>query len=289
MHRLLGLPKPKHPLISIINLKAIDSVANKDVWKHYTTKFYSISLKSGIIGKVKYGQNTFDFDEGVLTCFSPNHVLSVEGVDENDIKGYSLFINPDFLLHHPLAEKIKQYQFFSYELNEALFLSDDEEKAILQIFKTIEREYENNMDAFSQEVILSNIDLLLVYINRYYNRQFLTRKNHHFDMLSRVEKILTAYYQNDEKDSLPTVQYLANELHLSPAYLSDMLKSYTGMSAQQHIHESIISKAKELLTISELSINEIAYELGFQYPQSFHKLFKKKTNMSPLKFRQLYN
>lgn len=289
MHRLLGLPKPKHPLISIVDLNEANSSASKEVWKHHTTKFYSISIKSGIVGKVKYGQNTFDFDEGILMCIGPNQVLSVEDADENDIKGYSLFLNPDFLLNHPLAEKIKQYQFFSYELNEALFLSDDEQKAILQIFKTIEGEYKNNLDTFSQEVMLSNIDLLLVYINRYYNRQFLTRKNYHFDMLSKVEKILTGYHRNDKMDSLPTVQYLANELHLSAAYLSDMLKNYTGLSAQQHIHESIIRKAKELLTISELSVNEIAYELGFQYPQSFHKLFKRKTNLSPLKFRQLYS
>lgn len=289
MHRLLRLPKPKHPLISIIDLKTINSSANKEIWRHHTTKFYSISLKNEITGKIKYGQNTFDFDEGVLSCFSPNQVLSVEGINENDVRGYSLLFSPDFLLNHPLTKKIKQYQFFSYELKEALFLSDNEEKAIIQIFKTIETEYSNNIDAYSQEVILSNIDLLLIYINRYYNRQFLTRKNYHLDILSRVEQILTDYYQDEEIDSLPTVQYLANEVHLSAPYLSDMLKNYTGLSAQQHIHESIIYKAKELLTISELSINQIAYELGFQYPQSFHKLFKRKTNITPSKFRQLYN
>ncbi len=289
MHRLLRLPKPKHPLISIIDLKTINSSANKEIWRHHTTKFYSISLKNEITGKIKYGQNTFDFDEGVLSCFSPNQVLSVEGINENDVRGYSLLFSPDFLLNHPLTKKIKQYQFFSYELKEALFLSDNEEKAIIQIFKTIETEYSNNIDAYSQEAILSNIDLLLIYINRYYNRQFLTRKNYHLDILSRVEQILTDYYQNEEIDSLPTVQYLANEVHLSAPYLSDMLKNYTGLSAQQHIHESIIYKAKELLTISELSINQIAYELGFQYPQSFHKLFKRKTNITPSKFRQLYN
>jgi len=281
LHYLLGVPKPKHPLISVLDLENINMTSHKEVWENHTTKLYTIAIKSGITGKMKYGQNKFDFDEGVLMCMGPNQVVSIENIDEVDIKGYSLTINPDFLLNHTLTKKIKTYDFFSYQVNEALFLSDSEEQVILKLFEAIKNEYENNIDSFSQEVILSNLDLLLIHINRYYNRQFITRKNYHSDLLSRVETVLMEYYQDDIHEELPTVQYLADKLCLSSAYLSDMLKSYTGLSAQQHIHEMVINKAKELLTISELSISQIAYELGFQHPQSFSRLFKKKTGISP--------
>ncbi|MCT4587813.1 MAG: helix-turn-helix transcriptional regulator [Carboxylicivirga sp.] len=288
-HQLMELPKPKHPLISVIDLQQVDMTSNMEVWGSYRTEFYTISVKSGVTGKLKYGQNQFDFDEGVLMCVGPNQVLSVENIEEMDIVGYALTLNPDFLLHHPLAKKIKEYDFFSYQVNEALHLSDDEQQIIFNLFEAIKTEYENNMDNFSQQVILSNIDLLLVHINRYYNRQFITRKNFHNNLVSQVENILSDYYKINAHENLPTVQYLADNLHLSAAYLSDMLKSYTGLSAQQHIHESVITKAKELLTITELSISEIAYKLGFQHPQSFTKLFKQKTNISPLKYRQSFN
>ncbi|MCG8579437.1 MAG: helix-turn-helix transcriptional regulator [Bacteroidales bacterium] len=288
-HELMQLPKPRHPLISVINLQQVDMTTNKTIWESYRANFYTISVKSGVTGKMKYGQNRFDFDEGVLMCVGPNQVLSVENVEEIDMLGYALSISPDFLLHHPLAKKIKQYDFFSYQVSEALHLSDDEQYIIFKLFEAIKTEYENNMDGFSQEVILSNIDLLLVHINRYYNRQFITRKNFHNNLISRVEELLSEYYSNENHENLPSVQFLADELYLSPAYLSDMLKSYTGISAQQHIHEHVINKAKELLTITDLSVSEIAYELGFQHPQSFTKLFKKKTDVSPLKFRQSFN
>lgn len=289
LHQLMLYPKPKHPLVSVLDLKDIDIVSNKRVWESYTTNFYTISMKYGLRGKMKYGQNRFDFDEGVLMCVGPNQVMSIENMDEVDIMGYALILNPDFLLAHPLAKKIKEYDFFSYQANEALFLSDQEQRIVINLLELIKSEYENNIDGFSREVMLSNIDLLLVYINRYYNRQFITRKSFHNDMLYKVEKLLADYYTNKEHDNLPSVQYLADELHLSAAYLSDMLKNYTGLSAQQHIHQSVIDKAKELLTITELSVSEIAYELGFQHPQSFTKLFKQKTKQAPLKYRRSFN
>lgn len=262
---------------------------NKEVWAGYRAGFYTISVKYGVTGKMKYGQSRFDFDEGVLMCVGPDQVLSIDNIDEVDIKGYALILNPDFLLNHPLTKKIKEYDFFSYHANEALHLSFEEQQIILRIFDGIKREYESNIDSFSQEVILSSIDLLLVHINRYYSRQFITRKNFHNDMLSKVEDLLINYYSTNEYESLPTVQYLADRLNLSAAYLSDMLKSYTGLTAQQHIHQCVINKAKELLTVTELSVSEIAYELGFQHPQSFTKLFKQKTDTTPLKYRQLFN
>lgn len=258
------------------------------VWQHYATQFYTISVKSGCAGKVKYGQNKFDFNDGVLICMGLNQVISAQNTTDTDVQGFALTIDPNFLLNHSLATKIKRYDFFAYHMSEALHLSDNEKQIIFQLFQAIKTEYNNNMDGFSQEVLLGNIALLLVHINRCYNRQFITRKNFHHDLLYQVRQLLANYYQHEAHEELPTVNYLAEKVHLSPAYLSDMLKSYTGLSAQQHIHESVINKAKELLTVSELSISQIAYELGFQHPQSFNKLFKKKTALTPLKFRQVY-
>ncbi len=288
-HHLLGLPKPKHPLMSVLNMSELDVVVNKEVWKHYFTKFFTISVKSGCSNKVKYGQSKFDFDEAVLTCIGPNQVVSADNLEESKIQGYAFTLDPDFLLNHPLAKKMEKCDFFSYHANEALFLSEEERKIIFKIFGLIQSEYENNIDGFSQEVLLSNIELLLVHINRYYSRQFITRKNYHNNIQVRVKELLEEYYQKNENEGLPTVHYLSDRLNLSPAYLSDMLKNYTGLSAQQHIHESLIYKAKELLTFSELSVSEIAFKLGFQHPQSFVKLFKQKASVTPLKFRQSYN
>ncbi len=288
MHRLLGLPKPKHPLVSVMDLSEMDMKQNEAIWQHHYTKFYTVSVKTGCVGKVKYGQNKFDFDDGTLVCMGPNQIISTQNTGELEIHGFALTIDPDFLLNHPLAKKIQECDFFSYQMSEALHLSDEERQIIFQLFQAIKNEYDNNMDGFSQEVLLSNIELLLVHINRYYSRQFITRKNYHNDLLSQVESLLAKYYDNEGNDSLPTVNYLADHVHMSPAYLSDMLKNYTGLSAQQHIHETVIHRAKELLTLSELSVSQIAYELGFQHPQSFSKLFKQKTNVTPLKFRESY-
>lgn len=170
-----------------------------------------------------------------------------------------------------------------------MFLSEKEEQIILNLFYSIEQEYQNNIDQFSQEVIIANIELLLVHIDRYYNRQFLSRKNISNDTLSKVDKVLTSYFNNKQNNELPTVHYLANELNITPAYLSDLLKNFTGQTAQQHIHEKLIEKSKELLSTTNLSVSEIAYQLGFEFPQSFNKLFKNKTNFSPLEFRQSFN
>lgn len=288
-HRFLNLPKPKHPLISVINLEEVTFKA-EPIWEFFTTSFYVIALKQGETGKLKYGQNTYDFDEGILTFTSPNQVFSITDAQEINITGYSLIIHPDFLQQHPLIKKIKEFGFFSYATNEALFLSNEEEQILIALLKIIEEEYNSNIDNFSQNVILSNIELLMVYANRYYNRQFITRKNQDHDLLSKVEAILSNYFNNEFNNTgLPTVQYLANQLNVSTAYLSDMLKNFTGQTTQQHIHNKIIEKAKELLSTTELSVSEIAYQLGFEYSQSFNKLFKKKTNLSPLNYRTSFN
>ncbi|MBB5645958.1 helix-turn-helix domain-containing protein [Pedobacter cryoconitis] len=291
-HRLVSLPEPLHPLVSVVN---ISDMRFKDdpIWKHFSVNFYCISLKRNIAGKTKYGQQYYDYDKGVMTFLAPKQILSLDA-DQMDIltpaTGYALFIHPDFLYKHPLAAAIKNYGFFSYTVNEALHLSEKEEKNIEEIFHKIAEEYQH-IDRHTQDIILSQIDLLLNYCNRFYQRQFITRKAANHDVLAKMELLLNQYF-NDEKTlktGPPTVESLADQLHLSSYYLSDLLRSLTGQSAQQHIQEKLIEKAKEYLSITNLSVAEIAYQLGFEYPQSFNKLFKKKTNISPLKFRQSFN
>lgn len=286
-HRLFGLPKPMHPLVSVLNLEEVDFMLS-DVWKHFVNNLYSISIKKGETGRVKYGQTEYDFDEGIMTLTAPKQVIAIEKVEAVKLTGYKLLIHPDFLQGYPLSKSIKEYGYFSYTNNKALFLSEKEEQIILNLFYSIEQEYQNNIDQFSQEVIIANIELLLVHIDRYYNRQFLSRKNISNDTLSKVDKVLTNYF-NNKPNELPTVNYLAKELNITPAYLSDLLKNFTGQTAQQHIHEKLIEKSKELLSTTNLSVSEIAYQLGFEYSQSFNKLFKNKTNFSPLEFRQSFN
>ena len=202
--------------------------------------------------------------------------------------GWLLIIHPDFFRGYALSQKIKTYDFFHYAVNESLILSDEEQNAIETIFGQIEKEANLPIDTFSQDVIISNIDLLLTYCNRYYHRQFITRKQNNSELLSKFEALLNIYF-TEKEIRLPTVNYFASTLNLSPKYLSDCLKQLTGQTAQQHIHDRLIEKAKEKLTSTELSVSEIAYHLGFDYPQSFSKLFKTKTNLSPLEFRQAFN
>jgi AraC family transcriptional activator of pobA len=291
-HRLLSLPEPLHPLVSVIRISDIRFMDNQ-IWEHFTVNFYCISLKRNILGKTRYGQQYYDYNKGVMTFVAPKQVLSLEA-DQMDIlnpaSGYALLIHPDFLYKHPLATAIKNYGFFSYTVNEALHLSEKEEKNIEEIFQKIDEEYQH-IDRHTQDIILSQIDLLLNYSNRFYERQFITRKAVNHDVLARMELLLNEYFDHEEplKKGPPTVESLAEQLHLSPYYLSDLLRSLTGQSAQQHIQEKLIEKAKEYLAITNLSVAEIAYQLGFEYPQSFNKLFKKKTNVSPLKFRQSFN
>ena len=270
------------------NLEEIDFFLNEEFWRHYANNLYTISIKKGMTSKLIYGQTEFDFDDGVLVVTAPKQVISIEKLEKIELTGYKLIFHPDFLQGYPLAKTIHNYSFFSYSTNKALFLSDKEEEIVLNLFKSIEQECANNTDKFSQDVLIANIELLLVHIDRYYNRQFLTRKKISNDTLSKMEEILNRYFEA-EHTQLPTVQYIADQLNLSPTYLSDLLKNLTGLTAQQHIHEKLIEKAKELLFTSNLSVSEIAYQLGFEFPQSFNKLFKKKTNLTPLEFKQSFN
>ena len=202
-----------------------------------------------------------------------------------------LLLHPDFLWNTPLAKKIKQYDFFGYSVNEALFVSEKEEVIIQNIIHNIQQEYHSNIDQFSQSIIISQVETLLNYAERFYKRQFITRKITNHQILDRLEKLLTDYFNSDDlvTKGLPTVQDIAASLNVSQSYLSGLLKVLTGQSTQQHIHDKLIEEAKEKLSATDKSVSEIAYELGFEYPQSFSKLFKTKTNLSPLKFRQSFN
>ena len=291
MHRAFGLPAPAHPLISFI-----DGAANRDIVlrlpQSHVLHFYKISYKPGLGGKLKYGQGYYDFDEGGLLFAAPNQVIGHNADNDAVVCSlYTLLIHPDFLLTYPLAKKIKQYGFFSYTANEALHLSENEKATIISIFKIIGQELSSRIDDFSQDVIISQIELLLNYANRFYKRQFITRKALNSNLLQQLEEVLDRHFNNQQSLSsgIPTVQYLAENLNISASYLSDMLRSLTGLNAQQHIHNKLIEKAKEKLSATNLSVSEVAYELGFEHPQSFSKLFKTKTNLSPLQFRRSFN
>lgn len=293
-HRLLSLPAPRHPQISVIRVEDI-RFADETIWGKFSLDFFCVSLKRGVQAKVKYGQQYYDYDTGVMTFVAPKQLQSLDVPHAEVINpamgpGYALVFHPDFLYKHPLATTIKNYGFFSYTVNEALHLSDYEEGNIREIFTKIDQEYQH-IDRHTHDIILSQIDLLLNYSNRFYERQFFTRKSASHDVLSKMDDLLTAYFNNEEslKQGPPTVEYLADQLNVSTHYLSDMLRSLTGQNAQQHIHEKLIGKAKEYLSATTLSVAEIAYLLGFEYPQSFNKLFKKKTNSSPLQFRRSFN
>lgn len=291
-HQAAGLPKPQHPLISVINLETVQQVPGTEPI-NLVFDFYSISLKRNCNTKFRYGQQRYDFDEGVMFFMSPGQVFGIETGKDAIIKrtGWMLLVHPDFLWNTPLAKTIKKYEYFDYSVHEALFLSDKEETAIVGILQSIQQEYQSNIDKFSQDIIIAQLELLLVHADRFYHRQFITRKITNHKILDRLEEILTNYFNSDDlvNKGLPTVQHIAETLNVSPNYLSELLKVLTGQSTQQHIHDKLIEKAKEKLSTTNLSVSEIAYELGFEHSQSFSKLFKSKTEMSPMKFRASFN
>jgi len=289
-HQALGSGKPKHPLFSILRFEDLKQVANESRVR-LIFDFYQIVLKKDCPGKLQYGQTLFDFDEGVMSFFAPKQVSILEKSDEILAKsGWVLNIHPDFLRTFSLGQKIKEYGFFEYAVNEALLLSEEEEKSIEFIFQQIEKEYHLPIDIFSQDVVISNIELLLTYCNRYYNRQFIVRKPKSSELLTKMEMILNEHFNTDSVvKCLPTANSVASQLNFSTKYLSDCLKQLTGQTTQQIIQEKLIGHAKEILTYSELSVSEIAYQLGFEHSQSFSKLFKNKTNQSPSEFRNSFN
>ncbi len=291
-HQVIGLPKPEHPLISVINLETIKHPSGIESI-NLVFDFYSISLKRNFNAKIKYGQQKYDFDEGIMFFIAPNQMFGIE-VDAEVVlnrTGWLLLVDPDFLWNTHLAKTMKQYEFFDYSVNEALFLSDKEETTIIGIMQNIQHEYHSNIDKFSQHIIIAQLELLLNFSDRFYHRQFITRKIMNHNILNRLEDILADYFKSEDltNKGLPTVQKIAETLNVSPNYLSGLLRVLTGQSTQQHIHDKVIEKAKEKLSTTHLSISEIAFQLGFEHSQSFSKLFKNKSGVSPLEFRASFN
>lgn len=291
-HAFCNLPNPEHPLISLIDYSKVRYPVD-DTELKWIQNFYSIGLKRNVNAKFNYGQQEYDFDSGVLCFVSPLQFLSLEmkpGI-EVEPTGYLLLIHPDFLWGTSLAKKIKSYEFFSYQINEALFLSDKEEKIIVDLFKNIEKEYQNNIDKFTQELIVAQLELFLIYAERFYERQFFTRKKSSHELLVKFEEVLSQYFENGNliENGIPSVKTIAEQMNISPNYLGSLLRIHTQQNTQQHIQNKIIDTAKERLSTTSLSVSEIAYELGFEHPQSFSKLFKQKTNQSPGEFRRLFN
>jgi len=292
-----GFSAPQHPLIALVN--GVDRpVSGLPPQHHHVLNFYKISFRPNLGGTLRYGQTYFDFSEGGMFFAAPHQI-----VGNNDlIKGrpvenqcineqITLLMHPDFLLNYPLARTIKRYRYFSYSVNEALHLSEREKEVVLSIFRNMEDELNNRIDEVSHDVIISQIELLLNYAQRFYKRQFITRKPASDTVLQKLEAILDEHFegQGSLTGGIPTVQSLAARLNFSPSYLSDMLRSLTGQNTQQHIHNKLIEKAKEKLSTTGLSVSEIAYALGFEHPQSFSKFFRNKTTQSPMAFRASFN
>lgn len=292
-HEFRDLPKPQHPLLSVIDASSVKQLHREEPLS-LVFDFYGIGLKRVANLRVKYGQQPFDFTEGILSFMAPGQVASMGLVDEKqEIRqsGWVLLIHPDFLWNTPLAKTIKHYDFWGYSLHEALFLSEKEEVVLHGIIQGIQQEYQTSIDKFSRQIIISQLETLLNYSERFYSRQFITREKANHQVLDRLEKVLDDHFKREGlvERGLPTVQHIAEQLHLSPKYLSTLLQVVTGQNTQQRIHDKLVEKAKEKLSTTHLSVSEIAYGLGFEHAPSFSKLFKKKTGLSPLEFRQSFN
>ncbi len=281
--------KTKHPLVSVVDFSKVDDYLEEGT--RISADFYTLMFKNYCANHFKYGRQSLDFQDGSLICIAPKQVLlmDTEIVKKEDMMGWGLFFHPDLLRGTSLADKMDKYTFFSYDVTEALHLSDKEKQILFDCVQKIETELQENIDAHSQTLIVSNIELLLNYCARYYGRQFITRKNSNSSTVAQVEKLLKAFFKNEKvkESGLPTVKYLADNVHLSASYLSDLLKKETGMNAQDHIHYYLIEEAKNILLNTNHSVSEIAYSLGFEYPQYFSKLFKNKTGTTPMKYREL--
>jgi AraC-like DNA-binding protein len=292
-HDFVQLPKPQHPLLSVVDVSTVPHRAGEQDLR-MVLDFYSISVKRMRNVQVKYGQHPFDFNEGIMSFMAPSQVFSMavaNPAEEVEKSGWVVYIHPDFIWNTPLAKTIQQYDFWDYSLKEALFLSGKEEAAVLNLISAIQQEYTSTIDRFSKQIIVSHLESLLHYADRFYNRQFLTREKANHEVLERLETLLHAYFNNPDlpERGLPTVQYVADCLYLSPKYLSNLLRTVTGQNTQQHIHAQLIAKAKEKLSTTSMTVSEIAYGLGFEHLPSFSKLFKTKTNLSPLAFRASFN
>lgn len=289
VHDFLGFPKPKHPLVSVLPIN--DKMTNFDYGDAtYIFDFYQISMKSGVSGSLTYGVHSYDFQEGMMLFMKPNQTLRIDNNEQSKgSTGWTLLFHPDLLRKSPLGKMIDEYSFFNYEIHEALYLSEDEKQSVLELIQKIEKEYNQHIDKHSQDLIITNIELLLKYSKRYYDRQFFTRTNVNKDIISSLEHLIQDYYKTNKPEKLGvlSVAYCAKELNMSSNYLGDLIKNETGKSVKEHLQDYLINQAKNQIIGSNETIREIAYNMGFEYPQSFNKLFKAKTGMSPLEYRNL--
>lgn len=288
MHKMLGLEPPMHPLITVFNWEDLDPVdhINASNGMQVSLDFYMVSQKEFSCGSLKYGRNYYDFSEGSMMFVAPGQVFT--STIDSEPTGWALFFHPDLIRKTALAKKMSEFTFFNYDVNEALHISVKEKNIVAGIVDQIREEYSGNIDLFTQDLIVSQLELLFNYSTRFYSRQFITRTSHNSDLVSRFESDLKNWFASDKPHEigLPTVKVCAENLGMSPDYLSDMLKQETGKSAQEHIHYVLIDRAKNELQSTSHSVSEIAYALGFEYPQYFSKLFKKKTGMTPAQFRK---
>ena len=275
-----------HPLVSVIDM----SKANPRQASNMYFGFYTVFLKEVKCGDLRYGKNTYDYQEGTLVFIGPGQVVSVENSGETyQPKGHALVFHPDLIHGTSLGKHIQDYTFFGYQSNEALHLSEREKKIVLDCFSKIEYELEHAIDKHSKRLIASNIELLLNYCVRFYERQFITRDNTHKGILEKFENLLNEFYQSDKPQTIgvPSVAYCAGELNLSANYFGDLIKKETGKTAQEYIQSKVIDVAKERIFDQSKSVSEVAYELGFKYPQHFARLFKQRVGQSPNEYRLL--
>jgi len=287
-HEIFGIPKPRHPLVSVIHHKDVRLSAENRA-RRFASDMYYIANKVNVAGSLKYGRSSYDFQEGSLLFAKPGQVLMNDGHSSSPEEGWTLLFHPDLIRKSDLAHSIENYSFFSYDTSEALHLSEEEKQSLDEIIGKIEKEFLQNIDGHSQTLIITNIELLLNYCTRYYDRQFYTRENLNKDILVKFEELLRSYYSHEKQleKGIPTVQFCGEKLNLSPKYLSDLLKKATGENAKAHIDGFLIDKAKTLLLGSSESISGIAYSLGFEYSQHFAKVFKAKTGMTPSDYRSM--
>ncbi len=285
LHAIAGFEKPKHPLVSVIDYSKVN-VVNAPESGSFVCSFYTVNFKKNC--HFMYGRQPFDHQEGTLHCTAPEQIITFDRKrDTGSSEGWGLYFHPELIRNSNLGKKIHEYSFFSYEENEALHLSEEEKQTLLSILKQMKNEYNTNIDHYSHELIISNIELFLNYCKRFYGRQFITRTNQNKDLIVNFENFLSEYVNSDKLRTIgiPSVKHCAEAMHLSANYFGDLLKNETGRNAQEHIHYFLMEQAKNLLISSEKRINEIAYDLGFEYPQSFSKLFKNKVGLSPTEYR----
>ncbi|OAZ05485.1 bifunctional transcriptional activator/DNA repair enzyme AdaA [Flavobacterium succinicans] len=289
LYKLFGLGNNQHPLVAVLDFsKVTDQVGQ---YTKISTDFYSIMFKNYCKNTIKYGRKAIDFQDGNLICIAPNQTIEIDTEIEpkQNMLGWGLFFHPDLIRATSLHDKLKSYSFFNYEVSEALHLSDKEKNTLWECVQKIQLELQENIDVHSQHIIVSTIELLLNYCSRFYGRQMITRSQTNKSIIVQIENILTQYFAETKvkEQGLPTVKFLADSVHLSPSYLSDVLKKETGKNAQEHIHFYLIEEAKNYLINTEKNVSEIAYSLGFDYPQYFNKLFKQKTGNTPMEYRNL--